>query len=51
MGIYAKAITAVVLLLLGAVLKHFGLTPDSTVADVVTAVVTAAGVYFVPNKK
>lgn len=49
--IYAKAITAVVVLLLGVTLKHLGLTPDSTITDLVTTLVTGGLVWYVPNKK
>ena len=51
MNKYAKAITAVILGVLVVALKQFGITPDSTVSDLVSALVIAGSVYFVPNKK
>jgi hypothetical protein len=48
---YAKTIAALVVGVAAIGLSYFGLTPDSTISDVVTALVVAGSVYFVPNKK
>lgn len=47
---YSKFIIAIVLGILAVSLKQLGITPNSTVTDLVTALVTAAGVWFVPNE-
>ena len=48
---YNKAIAALVVGGLAIVLKQFGLTPDSTIADVVAAIITAGSVWFIANRK
>lgn len=51
MHIYAKAIVAFLVPAFGIALEKFGVTPDSTFIDVVTAIITAGLVWFIPNKK
>jgi len=52
---YAKAIAAFIVPLVVSMLVPFGITADTTVAEVVNllvlAVVTAVSVYMVPNSK
>jgi hypothetical protein len=46
----AKAVTALVMGLLMMFLQQFGVTPDTPIASVVEILLTAAAVYYIPNK-
>jgi hypothetical protein len=48
---YAKAIVPVAVMMALTVLAKVGVTPDMKIEDVITMLITAGLVYFVPNKK
>ena len=48
---FDKALVPVVVGIILWVLHQMGVTPDMNVEDTLTAVATAALVYFVPNKR
>jgi hypothetical protein len=47
----AKAITALVMGLLMMFLQQFGITPETPLVQVIEVLITAASVYYVPNKR
>jgi uncharacterized membrane protein len=53
--LFAKALVPIVITPIFFVLEMFGITPDMTVEQAltvaVTGVITAVGVYMVPNKE
>jgi hypothetical protein len=46
----AKALTALVMTGLIALLGGLGITPDTPLVSVIEILVTAAAVYYIPNK-
>lgn len=47
---FDKAIVGALVMVAGFVLPHFGLSLDSTISQVVAALVSGVLIYFTPNK-
>lgn len=48
---YNKAIIAIIIGVVFTVLNQYGITEQSTLMEVVTTLLVAAGVYVVPNRE
>jgi hypothetical protein len=46
----AKALSALIVGTLVALLGNYGISETSTLVDIVGVLITAASVYFIPNK-
>lgn len=51
LSLYRKALIPVAMTVILGILSGLNITPDMTVQDAITLLLTAVLVYFVPNKK